>query len=348
MRSRDRPHVQTNFAKQMTFKLPTTLANHLEQEIYEKLISAVELGAKEYNGKWAAREARGETFDTYEKIVGYNRTETRKVYYYNHHNLQFMNVMFAQKESDVFDDRFSKDYYRPISCSVNYELCKANAKAQRDHSVGLLESRVNGHLAVTDRITDINLELGKGYFIEGFVTGTTEKGEEFKIFTKMIWNYRYGANSANRYLTQYVQFRSDRRGARQEGKTVLQRATEAEIQAKKDAKKAEAIAKNEAKWERFAKLPDQIDRWADKEIKKYTKALAPEGIKAARERHSKLYYADQVKFDLDWYTQIHTRELNIVKHYKKQVQAYLNNEPAVRELFSLDCNNREHFKSAIW
>ena len=188
MRSRDRPHVQTNFAKQMTFKLPTTLANHLEQEIYEKLITAVELGAKEYNGKWAAREARGETFDTIEEFVSYGKTRQRKIYYYNHHNLQFMNVMFAQKESDVFDDRFSKDYYRPISCSVNYELCKANAKAQRDHSVGLLESRVNGHLAVTDKITDINLALGNGYFIEGFVIGTTEKGEEFKIYTKMIWN----------------------------------------------------------------------------------------------------------------------------------------------------------------
>ena len=60
MRSRDWPHVQTNFAKQMTFKLPTTLVNHLEQEIYEKLESAVELRAAEWNGDWAAREQRGE------------------------------------------------------------------------------------------------------------------------------------------------------------------------------------------------------------------------------------------------------------------------------------------------
>jgi hypothetical protein len=26
----------------------------------------------------------------------------------------------------------------------------------------------------------------------------------------MIWNYRYGENSANGYMTQYVQYRSDR------------------------------------------------------------------------------------------------------------------------------------------
>ena len=331
----------------MTFKLPTTLANHLEQEIYEKLITAVELGAKEYNGKWAAREARGETFDTIEEFVSYGKTRQRKIYYYNHHNLQFMNVMFAQKESDVFDDRFSKDYYRPISCTVNYELCRANAKAQRDHSVGLLESRVNGHLAVTDKITDINLELGKGYFIEGFVTGITEKGEEFKIFTKMIWNYRYGANSANRYLTQYVQFRSDRRGARQEGKTVLQRLTEQEKQAKADAKQAELIAKNEAKWERFRVLPDQINRWADKGIKKHEKMLSEDGLKKAEQEFNKRYGWYDAKFDLENYKRWVTDDLNEFKMYKTKIQKWLNNEPAVREVFGLDCNTRDDFKYVV-
>ena len=74
------------------FKLPTTLVNHLEQEIYEKLTSAVELGAKEYNADWKAREARGKKFETYEKIVGYNRRETRKRNFYNHPRLEFMNV----------------------------------------------------------------------------------------------------------------------------------------------------------------------------------------------------------------------------------------------------------------
>ena len=66
MRSRDWPH-DSNFAKDsMTqFKLPTTLVNHLEQEIYEKLTSAVELRAAEWNSDWAAREQRGEEYHFY-------------------------------------------------------------------------------------------------------------------------------------------------------------------------------------------------------------------------------------------------------------------------------------------
>jgi len=340
-------HYLNNFANQMTFKLPTTLANHLEQEIYEKLTSAVELGAKEYNGEWAAREAKGEKFDTYEHYQ-WGETKTKKRYYYNHHRLQFMDVTFAQSEPEYKGQQTHTDYYRPLSCTVNYKLCKENAKAQRDHSVGLLESRVNGHLAVTDKITDINLELGQGYFIEGFVTGTTEQGKEFKIFTKMIWNYRYGSNSANNYLTQYVQFRSDRRGARQEGKTVLQRATEAEKQAKADAKKAEAIAKNEAKWARFVVLPDQIDRWADKQIKKHEKMLTEAGIKKAEDEFFSRYYNAGHEFDVEHHNTWVNRELTEAKTYKERVQKFLNNEPAVRAVFGLDCNTRDDFKYVVW
>ena len=325
------------------FKLSIELANHLEQEIYEKLTTAVELGAKEYNGRWKEREARGEKFET----TTYRRG-TRKICYFNHHNFQFMNVTYAQSEPEWEGQETHTDYYRPMSCTVNYERCKANAKAQKDHSVKLLESRVNGHLAVTDKITDINLELGKGYFIEGFVSGVTATNENFKIFTKMIWNYRYGANSANRYLTQYVQFRSDRRGARQEGKTVLQRATEAEKQAKRDAKKAEAIAKNEAKWERFRILPDQINRWADKQIKKHEKMLTEAGIEKAKDKFFSHYYNKNYEFDVEHHNKWVSEELTTMKRYKEKVQKFLNNEPKVRELFSLDCNTRDDFKFKVY
>ena len=60
-----------------TFKLDTKLADHLEQEIYEKLTSAVDLGAKEYNADWKAREARGEKFETYEEYR-WGKTKTKK------------------------------------------------------------------------------------------------------------------------------------------------------------------------------------------------------------------------------------------------------------------------------
>ncbi len=331
-----------------TFKLDTKLADHLEQEIYEKLTSAVELGAKEYNGDWKAREARGEKFETYEKIVGYGKTKTRKVCYHNAPRLEFMNVTFALTEPEHEWDKAYTDYYRPLSCTVNYEACKANAKAQRNHSVGLLESRINGHLAVTDVVYDTNLELGKANLIVGNVTGHTKDNEDFQIHTQMMWNYRYGANSANGYLTQYVQFRSDRRGARQEGKTVLQRLTELEKQAKADAKKAEAVAKNEAKWERFRVLPDQIDRWATREIKKHEKMLTEAGIKKAEDEFFNHYYNKGREFDLEHHNTWVNRELTEVKTYKERVQKFLNNEPAVREVFGLECNTRDDFKYVVW
>ena len=226
------------------------------------------------------------------------------------------------------------------------KLAKKMQRLRQD-TAGLLESRINGHLAVTDKITDINLALGNGYFIEGFVIGTTEKGEEFKIYTKMIWNYRYGANSANGYLTQYVQFRSDRRGARQEGKTVLQRLTEQEKQAKADAKQAELVAKNEAKWERFRVLPDQINRWADKGIKKHEKMLSEDGLKKAEQEFNKRYGWYDAKFDLENYKRWVTEDLNEFKMYKTKIQKWLNNEPAVREVFGLDCNTRDDFKYLV-
>jgi hypothetical protein len=338
-----------NFAKQMTFKLPTTLVNHLEQEIYEKLESAVELRAAEWNGDWAAREQKGEKYHFYmvTKWIKGEAKEVEKKINWHKHVGGLLNIEFFQTEPDHEWDEAYTDYYRPKNCTVNYEACKENAKAQTRHSVGLLESRINGHLAVIDKITDINLALGNGYFIEGFVIGTTEKGEEFKIYTKMIWNYRYGANSANGYLTQYVQFRSDRRGARQEGKTVLQRLTEQEKQAKADAKQAELVAKNESKWAKFVVLPDQIDRWADKGIKKHEKMLTEDGIKKAEQDFNKRYGWYNAKFDLENYKRWVTDDLNEFKMYKTKIQKWLNNEPAVREVFGLDCNTRDDFKYVV-
>ena len=329
------------------FKLPTTLVNHLEQEIYEKLTSAVELRAAEWNSDWAAREQRGEKYHFYMEtkwIKGERKEFEKKICWFKHvHGL--LNIEFFQIPNPTWSS--GNDYYRPKSCTVNYEACKENAKAQTKHSVGLLESRINGHLGVFDKITDINLALGNGYFIEGFVTGITETAEEFKIYTKMIWNYRYGANSANGYLTQYVQFRSDRRGARQEGKTVLQRLTEQEKQAKADAKQAELRAKNEVKWDRFRVLPDQINRWADKGIRKYEKMLTEAGIKKAEQDFNKKYGWYDAKFDLENYKRWVTEDLNEFKMYKTKIQKWLNNEPAVREVFGLDCNTRDDFKYVV-
>ena len=336
-----------NFAKQMTFKLPTELANHLEQEIHTKLVKAVEAQAKTFNEMWAEREAKGEKFHTtYELNYRGSMVEKPRVWR-EEANTGYIFIKFAMTETEYDYETAVTDYLRPMTCTVDYEGCKRNAKFQAKHSIGLFESRVNGHLTVTDQITDMKLRLGNKNLIHGFVTGTTKDAEEFKIHTQMIWNYRYGANSANGYLTQYVQFRSDRRGARQEGKTVLQRATEAEIQAKKDAKQAELVAKNEAKWDRFRVLPDQINRWADKGIKKHEKMLSEDGLKKAEQEFNKRYGCYDAKFDLENYKRWVTEDLNEFKMYKTKIQKWLNNEPAVREVFGLDCNTRDDFKYVV-
>ena len=329
------------------FKLPTELANHLEQEIHTKLVKAVESRAAKWNADWAAREQKGETYHFYtvKKWIKGELKDVEKKICWHVHVGGLLNIEFYQIPHATWSS--GNDYYRPKSCTVNYDACKENAKLQAEKSIGLFESRINGHLAVTDKIEIINLRLGEQNLIHGFVAGDTKDAEEFSIHTQMIWNYRYGANSANGYLTQFVQFRSDRRGAKQEGKTVLQRLTEQEKQAKADAKQAELRAKNEVKWDRFKVLPDQIDRWADKGIKKHEKMLTEAGIKKAEQDFNKKYGWYDAKFDLENYKRWVTDDLNKFKMYKEKVQKFLNNEPAVKKVFGLDCNTRDDFKFVV-
>ena len=199
------------------FTLPTNHRVFLEEEIYVKLVATAEQKAEDYNKMWTKREQEGRTYDTHKVYKSmYNKVVEEKIYYYNFSD--FLTVSFQH-------DRYGKNYYRPISCTVNLKACRQNAIAQRDHSVALFESRINSHVATTDILHELQGSLklsATGNLIEGYIDGTTAKCERFRIHTKMMWNYRYGENSANGYLTQYVQFRSDRRGARQEGKSVQQ------------------------------------------------------------------------------------------------------------------------------
>ena len=329
------------------FKLPTELANHLEQEIHTKLVKAVEDQAKEFNKMWAEREAKGEKFHTIFELNYRGRMIEKPRVWREEANAGYIFIKFAMTETEYDYETAVTDYLRPMSCTVDYEGVRRNAKFQAKKSIGLFESRINGHLAVTDKIEVMRLRLGNQNLIHGFVAGDTKDAEEFSIHTQMIWNYRYGANSANGYLTQYVQFRSDRRGAKQEGKTVLQRLTEQEKQAKADAKQAELRAKNEVKWDRFRVLPDQIDRWADKGIKKHEKMLTEAGIKKAEQDFNKKYGWYDAKFDLENYKRWVTEDLNEFKMYKTKIQKWLNNESAVREVFGLNCNTRDDFKYVV-
>ena len=243
------------------FTFPTNLADHLENEIYNKLIASVQIDVDKYNAIWAKREQDGRTYDmakVYKSRSG--KVVEEKIYYYQD-SKGLKDIKFIQKED--YAGRTTNDYYRPWYCTVHTGRCHEQARAQRDHAVALCEQRVNGHLAVTDLIDGHSFKLGKANLINGVVSGQTKDKEFFSINLQMMWNYRYGENSANGYMTQYVQYRSDRRGARQEGKSVQQAITDAEKQAKRDEKLAIQNEKQMAKWEKFQKLPVQMEKWID-------------------------------------------------------------------------------------
>mgnify|MGYP003314109776 CR=1 FL=1 len=221
------------------------------------------------------------------------------------------------------------DYYRPLNCVLNTEACKNYAHEQRVHTVALCTERVNNHLAVTDTVYDISLKLGSQNLIEGNVTGHTASNEDFQIHLQMMWNYRYGENSANGYLTQYVQYRSDRRGARQEGKSVQQAITDAERQAKRDAKQAIIDQKNLAKWEKFQNLPVQMEKWIDKEIKTLAAIISDEGLADQAKRADQMGYT----FDRAWQIKCITGDIDKHNTLRNDLRHWQNDETGLKALF---------------
>jgi len=317
------------------FTFPTNLADHLEQEIYTKLIAEVQSNVDKYNAMWSKREQEGKTYHTQQTWHG-----EEKIYWYK--LSEFLTVTYHQEETSYFDPSVTmrNDYYRPLSCVINYEACKDNAHAQRVHTVALCTERVNGHLAVTDTVYDIDLKLGNKNLIEGNVTGHTANNDDFQIHLQMMWNYRYGENSANGYLTQYVQYRSDRRGARQEGKSVQQAITDAEKQAKRDEKLAIQNEKQMAKWEKFQKLPVVMEKWVDKEIKTLAAVISDEGLAKSQSDADKGGWT----FDADW--QIKCISSDIDKHntLRNDLRHWQNDETGLKALFDKGVDTRNKLK----
>ena len=313
------------------FKLSTTLSQHIEEEIYAKVVASAEKKANRFNKRWAAREEEGKTYETKSTMWG-----TDKINWYGQ-TKGFLTITFAQVTEY---GRTHNDYYRPMTCVVNLEACRTNAQQQRDHSVALLESRVNGHLAVTDTILLNTLKLGRANLIEGFVSGVTKNNENFKVFTQMMWNYRYGENSANGYLTQYVQFRSDRRGAIQEGKSITQQATKAEKQAKRDAKQAIIDQKNLAKWEKFQKLPVQMEKWVDKEIKELASIISEKGLAELHAQAKRMDY----KFDEAWKIKSISKEIETLNTLRNDLRHWQNDETGLKALFDKGIDTRNKLK----
>tara|TARA_B100001057_G_scaffold448859_1_gene489553 strand:+ start:749 stop:1735 length:987 start_codon:yes stop_codon:yes gene_type:complete len=320
------------------FKFPTILGDSLENEIRNKLIAQVECDVKRYNTMWAKREQEGKTFHTEQTWHG-----EEKVYYYKFS--QFLDITFHQEETSYFDPSVTmrNDYYRPLSCKINLQACIDSASEQRKHSVALAEQRVNSHLAVTDQL-DIpmkdDLKLGSHNLIEGCVTGFTNSSEDFQITLQMMWNYRYGENSANGYLTTYVQFRSNRYGARQEGKSVQQAITDADRQAKRDEKLAIQNEKQMAKWEKFQKLPVQMEKWLDKQIKEYASWISEEGLAESQAKADRMNYT----FDKEWQIKSISTNIEEFNTLRNDCRHWQNDKTGLKALFDKGIDTRNKLK----
>ena len=319
------------------FKFPQNLADHLENEIYNKLIASVQTDVDKYNSMWAKREQAGKTYDTHKVYKSmYNKVVEEKVYYYQL-SKGLLSITFFQEDSY---GQMVNDYHRPWHCKVNLEACFNNARQQRNHAVALCEQRVNNHLAITDHGIYETLKLGKKNLIEGFVYGVTQSNESFQIKLQMMWNYRYGENSANGYMTQYVQYRSDRRGARQEGKSVTQSITDADKQAKRDEKLAIQNEKQMAKWEKFQKLPVQMEKWLDKQIKEYASWISEEGLAESKAKADKMNY----NFDAQWQIKCISTNIEEFNTLRNDCRHWQNDETGLKSLFDKGIDTRNKLK----
>tara|TARA_B100001778_G_scaffold304804_1_gene283023 strand:+ start:929 stop:1897 length:969 start_codon:yes stop_codon:yes gene_type:complete len=314
------------------FTFPTNLADHLQQEIYTKLVAEVQSNVDRLNAMWAKREQEGKTFHTKQTWHG-----EEKVYWYKFS--EFITITFHQEE-DSWNNKMRNDYYRPLSCVLNTEACLKNAIAQRKHSVALTTERVNNHLAVTDQIDGHSFKLGKASLINGVVSGQTKDNEFFSINLQMMWNYRYGENSANGYMTQYVQYRSDRRGAKQEGKSVQQAITDAERQAKRDEKLAIQNEKQMAKWEKFQKLPVVMEKWVDKEIKTLAAIISDEGLADIQKQADRMGY----EFDREWKIKSISKDIETHNTLRNDLRHWQNDETGLKALFDKGVDTRNKLK----
>ena len=314
------------------FTFPTNLADHLQQEIYTKLVAEVQSNVDRLNAMWAKREQEGKTFHTKQTWHG-----EEKIYWYKFS--EFITITFYQEE-DSWNNKMRNDYYRPLSCVLNTEACLKNAIAQRKHSVALTTERVNNHLAVTDQIDGHSFKLGKASLINGVVSGQTKDKEFFSINLQMMWNYRYGENSANGYMTQYVQYRSDRRGARQEGKSVQQAIKDAEKQARRDEKLAIQNEKQMAKWEKFQKLPVQMEKWIDKEIKTLAAIISDKGLADIQKQADRMGY----EFDREWKIKSISKDIETHNALRNDLRHWQNDETGLKSLFDKGIDTRNKLK----
>ena len=320
----------------MKFETPEHIKQHLVETITSAFIAEVQDSCKHRNKQVDHHKAEGIRWP-YCSTGHYVREVDRRL----------------EEKSPVFG--WDEPRYYP-----HYANIVKDAQAQADAAVGLLESRIGQHMTDQEYIWKVDLNVNySNQLIEGRVYGhvydyiadekTIEQRREetkFEIYVRMIWNYRYGENSANGHLTQYTQFRSERHGAEMIGKSKVQRATDEEKAKKAAEKQAASDAKQAAKWERFAKLPVQMEKWLTKEIHSWADMITDEGLAKAKADCDR----NEWKFDSDWY--IKRSETNIEKlaAMRTDCRTWQNNTTALKKLFAEGVDTRQKLKDlyGVW
>jgi len=320
----------------MTFTVPEHIKQHLVETITRSFIAEVQATCKTKNLQVDAHKEQG---------IRWPFTSTGRY------------IIETEKRLDEKSPVFGWDEPRYYP---HYANIIKDAQEQADSAVGLLQSRIGQHMTDQEWIYKTDLHINySNQLIEGRVYGhvydyiaderTIEQRREetkFEIYVRMIWNYRYGENSANGHLTQYTQFRSERHGAEMIGKSKVQRATDEEKAKKAAEKKAAADAKNQAKWERFLKLPVQMEKWLTKEIHDWAGMITSEGLTKAKEQCD----AMACKFDQDWYINRSKTNIEKLAAMRTDCRKWQNNKNELKRLFDEGVDTRQKLKDlyGVW
>ena len=320
----------------MKFETPEHIKQHLVETITSAFIAEVQDSCKHRNKQVDHHKAEGIRWP-YCSTGHYVREVDRRL----------------EEKSPVFG--WAEPRYYP-----HYANIVKDAQAQADAAVGLLESRIGQHMTDQEYIWKIDLNVNySNQLIEGRVYGhiydyiapeadIAKRREEtkFEIYVRMIWNYRYGENSANGHLTQYTQFRSERHGAEMIGKSKVQRATDEEKAKKAAEKKAAADAKEQAKWERFLKLPVQLEKWLTKEIHTEAALITEEGL-AKSEADCKAMGAT---FDREWRVKSVSQRIGKNNAMRTDCRKWQNNKNELKRLFDEGVDTRQKLKDlyGVW
>ena len=96
--------------------------------------------------------------------------------------------------------RFENYYGQTLkSADIDFRAIQSITEASVKNATDLLEDRVNRNIAEGEELTVIDLTIQQ----TDLITGTVE-GKGWHIDVQMLWNYRYGENSANGVLTVYT------------------------------------------------------------------------------------------------------------------------------------------------